>query len=568
MKYLNKIFFILGNRSKKLYFFVLGSIFSSFLDIIGIGLLLPLLQRLNKNNSESTTNFFEVFLFKHGIKEHEIILAYCFIILFVSIFKFIFAIFIQYNILKFSYNEHHHLLIKLFKKFIYSDYSTFFESNTANLVQTINVESSIFTNKALIPLLKIVSESLVIITLTSVLIIKEPFIVLMMIIMLSTIVIIYDKILKNRTIGYGIDFSNSSELILKDISQIIKGIREIKMFNKELFFINRVITNSNKYSNAGTKYNTYIGIPRFLFELSLILFIITLIIFLNNYTHDVNPINKISLVALIALRLIPSFSQISSSINQLRFSNNTVNYLFDILIKSDEKRIISNNLSKEFKFESISLQNISYTYPSRTSYAINNINFKINFGESIGIIGESGSGKSTFANVLMGFITPNSGNIILNNLILTDTSILNQHVSYIPQDIFILDSTLLENLTFGNQNDDIDLVKLDEILNQLKLKDLVDSLPNGLYTQLGQDGLKISGGQKQRIGIARSLYNKRQLIIMDESTSSLDESTQSQIQNLITSLKGITTLIIISHRKSILKDCDRIVEFNNATIIN
>ena len=165
---------------------------------IRLGLLLPLLQRLNKNNSESTTNFFEVFLFKHGIKEHEIILAYCFIILFVSIFKFIFAIFIQYNILKFSSNEHHHLLIKLFKKFIYSDYSTFFESNTANLVQTINVESSIFTNKALIPLLKIVSESLVIITLTSVLIIKEPFIVLMMIIMLSTIVIIYDTILKNR----------------------------------------------------------------------------------------------------------------------------------------------------------------------------------------------------------------------------------------------------------------------------------------------------------------------------------------------------------------------------------
>jgi ABC-type multidrug transport system fused ATPase/permease subunit len=284
-----------------------------------------------------------------------------------------------------------------------------------------------------------------------------------------------------------------------------------------------------------------------------------------------NTFSVMSIFGVSAVRLIPAFNIIIQSLTTLRYSKSAVNSIYNDFIELNikDKKHHYNNKKENYQnsFESLELCNISYKYPNKKSYALKNINIKILNGQSIGIVGSSGSGKTTLIDVLLCLLKPKQGQIILNGNIAFDNQDLMNHFAYLPQQIFIINDTIKKNIALGIDEQYIDDNLVLESLKNARLYELIESFPLGINTILGENGVGLSGGQRQRIALARAFYHNRDVIVMDESTSALDNETEKEIVENIQLFKGKKTLIIIAHRLSTLKYCDVIFELENGEII-
>jgi ABC-type multidrug transport system fused ATPase/permease subunit len=280
----------------------------------------------------------------------------------------------------------------------------------------------------------------------------------------------------------------------------------------------------------------------------------------------------LAVFALAAFRLLPSANRILSSANALRFAESVVTNLYEEMMMLAPKELETAKPDIQppcITFQQdIELNNVSYQYPKSKNFSISNINLTISKGESVGVVGKSGSGKSTLSNLILGLLHPTKGIINVDGVGI-DQNIKGWQsiIGYVQQDIFLLDASVKQNIAFGESSEEIDNDKLTNAIKEAQLLELIESLPDGLNTQLGERGLRISGGQKQRIGIARALYRNAPILIFDEATSALDNETESEIVSAIRSLKGTRTMIVIAHRLSTIKHCDRIVELKNGQII-
>jgi ATP-binding cassette subfamily C protein len=268
-----------------------------------------------------------------------------------------------------------------------------------------------------------------------------------------------------------------------------------------------------------------------------------------------------------ALRLLPSINGVSSGLLQLRYGRDSVSRLYNDMKKMSSTKLINIDIadSKEVKFKNIELTNVSFAYPKTSNNVLNNITLKIKSRESVGIIGKSGSGKTTLVDLLLGLLEPQEG-VITYNDDKTISSILHSQVAYLPQQVFLIDDSLRNNIAMDSHN--ISESKILNAIKKSKLLELVEKLPNGLDTIIGERGVKLSGGQRQRVALARAFYHERSILVMDESTSALDDETEREIVSEIERLKGDKTLIIIAHRLSTLRNCDVIYKIENGRIVN
>jgi ABC-type bacteriocin/lantibiotic exporter with double-glycine peptidase domain len=252
----------------------------------------------------------------------------------------------------------------------------------------------------------------------------------------------------------------------------------------------------------------------------------------------------------------------------VKYGSVSIEFLSNELKKINGNRKIENNVNTSFNFsKAILIQNVSYSYPNSLTNAIDSVNLEITANSFIGIIGESGSGKSTFIDNLIGFLHPSSGIITIDNVdIHKSTSQWMSNIGYVPQTIHLSDSSLRNNIAFGLDDKDIDDDRIWEVLENVELANFVKSLSNGLSTNIGEQGSKLSGGQRQRIGIARALYRNPKLIILDEGTSALDVETEKSIVKSILKFKSNKTIIMIAHRHSTLTECDMVIEFKESKI--
>jgi ABC-type bacteriocin/lantibiotic exporter with double-glycine peptidase domain len=271
-----------------------------------------------------------------------------------------------------------------------------------------------------------------------------------------------------------------------------------------------------------------------------------------------------------AIRLFPTVNQIVSGISHIRFGRPIVSLLYKDLVGAENHHfdIEVNNLDEESSFKSIELRNVSFSYPSRDYKVINNLSIKINKGDSVGIIGPSGSGKTTLLDILLGLIEVDKGSVLFNEVDLNNHSRKwKSHVAYIPQNIFIIDDTISRNIALGVPDDLVDHAMLINSIRQSKLAELIEQMPEGVNTLLGESGIQLSGGQRQRVALARAFYHNREILVMDEATSALDSETESEIVNEIKLLKGNKTLIVIAHRLSTVKHCDYIYKIDKGKIV-
>ena len=347
-----------------------------------------------------------------------------------------------------------------------------------------------------------------------------------------------------------------SKLILESIGAIKNII--LNDLSKKLTDYYR---SENKVKAQYSSYHLTAGqLPRIYFELVAVFSIISFIMFLLYSGKDTDSlIITLTVFGAVAFKLLPSVNKIITNMQNIRYYRTALDNIYSETQELTRSVKILNNEQEGLSFNSsIEINNISFSY-DKESQLLNNLNFKINSGDLIGVYGKSGRGKSTLIDIITGLIKPQSGDILCDKVsIHNNIKSWQSIIGYVPQSVYLLDDTILKNIVF--EPNQLNSDKLNIVLHQSGLKDWVESLPNGLSTVVGDEGAKVSGGQKQRIGIASSLYKDSKILILDEPTSSLDIDTENSIINNIVQLKGEKTIILISHKMSIIERCDKIIK--------
>ena len=573
---ISKIVFLLGSDSSKVPSLVLYFIFLSSLDIIGLGLIVPYAALLIEQESSISSfliSFFKSYQFHISKKQLVILMG----ILIVTIFfiKGILSVIINRYILKFSANQGVRLSTFLMKSFQNMSYSDFTHRNSSEYVYSINVLTS-FYSLLVQAYLRIISETILILFIFLLLAYNNPQILFLLIIIVLGSILLYDLIFKKALIKYGKLRNIHSTNQIQAVNEGLSGFKEIRILGKENFFYKKIKFNAEQYAKFYIKSNLIVTSSRYFIEFILIFFIV-IIIMITIYSNieTVSLLSTLALFSAATIRLAPSANQIITSINSLRSGENSVDLLYDDISKLDKKvndfkqsNSKSNKIpSRLDKFRFIRLENISFTYKDAKKISINNINLKISRGESIGIIGPTGSGKTTLVDILLGLLKPNMGKLTYNDADFEDNIYQWQsQIAYLPQEIFIIDSTLRQNIILNNDTDFNDSKLFNNVIKKSNLEQMLKNLNSNSETIIGENGVRLSGGQRQRIALARAMFHERDVLILDEATSALDSKVEEKVINEIRNFKGNKTIIMIAHRLSTLKFCDKIYKIEDGKI--
>jgi ABC-type multidrug transport system fused ATPase/permease subunit len=568
IEFAKEIIYILGSDIRKIPLMLVFFIISSLLDIIGIGLVIPYISIML---DPSDTTYSKYFFFINTWQPDNLLIFIGIIMVIVFFFKMISAIGINKMILKFSYDKGAQLRANLMDYYQKALYIEHIKRNSASSKYTILMLSLQFAQGSMQAILRLFSEIFIVLAIFVLLAWNAGLILSVFVLIIGGILLIYNLYTRNKLINYGTYMDNNSKRLIQGIDEAIDGLKEIRILGKEAYFYNKVKSTAEGVANAGIKTAVIKTIPRFLLEFSVILFIVIFVsvsILLNSEMTHIAAL--LAMFGVATIRLVPSVNKIFSGIMQLNSNRNAVHLLYLDLksIKISPALEKRHNAVKHLEFRNITLNDVNYAYPGVDKNVLNDISLSINAGDSIGFIGESGSGKSTLIDLLLGFLEPDKGTLLFNGGLLSDNiDIWRENVAYLPQQIFLTDNTMRSNIALGIDSHKIDDRKIMRALDKSQLSNFVQTLPDGLNTMLGEKGVRLSGGQKQRIALARAFYHDRNVLVMDESTSALDDETESEIVEEIRQLKGIKTVIVIAHRLTTLKYCDQIYRLDNGKIV-
>jgi len=554
---------------KKTLMFIFFTFILVILETLSIGSLYPLLLGIFGNNTKVFNNdlFTLDFLQKYLDNTNQVFLISA-VILLMFLLKNSFIIFVVHWSQTFERNIKIRLKRHLLWSYLNNDYLFHVNSDSAKLVRNINTSTSTIMGAVRMSMTYI-NDFILFIFLLIFMITINPLIVIFIAILVSSISFIYFIFFKKMLIKYGkFTFEHEGES-LKRLMQSFSLIKEIKLFNKEKYFLNFFNSEEKLFQEFQRKAYIIRSYPRIFFEL---IFVIGILLFINiNVLGSSESISEIlpktALIGIILIRMIPSLNKIISSaqrINQFQKSNDEIiKELQDKTLIQKESYIEDDIVRENFKFEKISLENVSFSYDKKKEKIFDNFNLEIKKGNYIGIVGSSGSGKSTLIDILTGLLNTTDGKIKLNNEIAeVGTVQWKQIFGYVTQSVNLFNDTIYANIAFETDINKIDKLRLNDALKKSGLIRFVNKLDKGINTFVGEFGYKISGGEKQRLSIARALYKNSQILIFDESFNSLDDETKKIILDEIKKLSETKTIIIISHNVNDLKDCDKIIDLN------
>ena len=575
----NKLKILFNNKQIfKLYLIFFGGIFSTFFEVVGIGSI-PIFIMLITDIDFLTSkipNFISIDLI-YQIGQNKLIIIAAVALGLIFIFKNLYLFLLLFFQNKFIMQLRQSTTNKIFKYYINSPYLNHYKINPATYVRTIETDIS-GTFLVIGCYLHLFREILILIGIFLLLVFTDIFISFFSLLLLVLPVLIfyfyYRKTLKEKG---QMHVEKTGERI-KITNQSLGGIKETKILNKEKFFLDKFFKANQIIEKIIFFSNIISGTPRLFLEVSALIAITSICAILIMIGRPVDTIlPMISLLAVSTVRFIPALNIITSSLAAIRLRKYAIDLVIDLTKKANllsEKKKSEGVYKKDFSkneifSNNIKLKNISFNYETDKKIAVNNINIDIAKGKSVGLIGKSGSGKSTLVDIIIGLLEPSTGEIFIddNNIGVKKVSWQKQ-LGYVPQEVYLLDDTIRNNITFGIEKEEIDEKLLSDVIEKSQLKDLINSLSNKLDTLIGDRGARLSGGEKQRIGIARALYNKPKVIVFDEATSSLDVYNENKILKEIYENKKDKTLIIISHRNNTVKYCDLIYVMEDGKIID
>ncbi len=485
----------------------------------------------------------------------------------VFFFKTIFFIFLTYIRITFTNSINYSISKKLYQGYLNLDYIFHTMRNSTNLKQNIITEISGFT-ATIGSYLIIITEVFILTSVITFLLIYNFFTSLIVFGFLFFISYIIFKLTRYKIASWGSDRLLNMEKRFKVLEEGLNSIQEIYIFQKSNYFIKNFSRYLQKFLNSSRNFIVIQNLARPTFELLGIISVMALILNLIFQGNDISQlIATLGLFMAASLRLLPSLNKIVSEMQHLKFNIASVERVTDELntINKNNKILkIENRLNLE---KSIIVDQVTFFYPGTDKPALKDISFTINKGSKFGIKGSSGSGKTTLINLILTLIKPSKGEIRVDETALKTNNISwLKNIGYVSQNINLLDDTIEKNIAFGLEKDQIDQEKMNKAIDDSQLKSFMNSLKNGINTRIGEKGLLISGGQRQRIGIARALYNDPKLIILDESTNSLDLKTEKILMDTVYNLGKEKTIIVVSHRDSALERCDKSIVISNGKI--
>jgi len=571
-KYFSEIWQLLGDDRGKVVVLVSMFFVSSVFELLSISLLGPYIAIIV--SPDALNGVFGDVVPYIGLPQNRdnLLVSMGYILISLFLLKTIMVIWINKSIIHFCLQQQASLRSLLMSSYQSMSYVKYMQRNSSEYIYSIEQLTHQYSAQVLIPLLRTASDVIVGLLILALLAWQNLYALLLLVGLLLFTIVSYDLLFRRNLESYGEKSNKAATSIVQGIHEGMDGFKEVKILGKENFFYQMVCQGSQLYATYNTKLQIFSTSPRYLLELVLVTFVVLLIVITLSVGDDLlSLIPTLTMFGVAAVRLLPSVNTLTSSLMQLRYSRDTVSRLYHDhknIDKDGVHNVKQDGAVNKERFNNLKLDNVSFTYPGAQCKSLINISLDIRPGDSIGFIGPSGSGKTTLVDLLLGLIQPQSGTVTFN-----DKNLYQQlpqwfsQVAYLPQQIFLIDNTLRSNIALGVDSDEIDDDRINKAIIQAQLSELVDKLPQGMNTPIGEKGIRLSGGQRQRIALARAFYHERNVLVMDEATSALDNETENEIVNEIHKFKKEKTIIVIAHRLTTLKNCDCIYEIKDGQIV-
>lgn len=545
----------------KLIYILVFTFLNIFFELLGIGLIIPLLEiMLNYNENSFFLQYIENL--NLNINKDNLLFYILTLFFFSFILKNIITIYINYLLTDFRFSIMSNLSDKIYTDYLKKDFAFLRNSKKISLVKDIIEESSNVSQNIIFQFLNIISDSILIGSVIIFLFFTFTLETLYLSIYFFTMGIIYYYFVKKKLIKLGASRYDQLEKRYQSLLDGFSSFIQIKLSNKESNFLSKFKVFNKNFFKISLKYSVYQILPKYLFEISFAIFFILMIFIARQIEYSFNSlIILISVYAVAGLKLLPSISRIFVSIQSMSYAIPALEKFKQKLNNKNGNSVRNEKLiEKEIQFNQIlTIQNLNFSYPEKE--VLKNLNFEVTKGSIVGFKGPSGSGKSTLFYILLGLMKPSSGNIKIDSeeANLNSTSWMKK-IGYLGSNTYLLDETIKQNIIFSEDEENINIRMLENSIQFSELSKLIEDLPNGLDTYLGDDGTKISTGQKQRIGLARLFFSNKPIIFLDEATNSLDKSTEKKIFENLRLLDQNTTKFIISHDNANLDLCDKVID--------
>ena len=569
-----KLRYVFNRKDKmKLIGLAMLMIVGSILELLAVAVFNPFIEVLMQTSSIEDDSFLKL-LFAHihlnGIEQYLVVLSA--LIAVIYLVKNIYLSFLQNTILSFSYTTRMNLATRLLTTYMNEPYTFHLSKNIAEMQRCLQSDTSQFMS-LINSCLQLTVEMVTCLALAAYLFHTSHSITVVIGVLLLLCIGLFFMISKKVSSRLGRQNERYNAKLFQWINQSLGGIKELKILQREEYFIDSYKTNYKKLI-WGARVNELISaLPKYIVEtvamVGLVFAIIIKLLFGHGALETFIP--QIAVFAVAAFRLLPSVGRVNAYINSIMYNKASLDMIYDDLKEIDSEPVQEAEWQGEKENwifnKGVIVEHVTYHYPDSDVEVLHDISMEIPKGKTVALIGPSGAGKTTLADIILGLLPPTSGVVRMDqHNIYENLRSWREKLGYIPQTIYLSDDTIRNNIAFGIYQEQIDDNAIWKALEKAQLKEFVQGLENGLDTYVGDRGVRLSGGQRQRIGIARALYHDPEILVLDEATSALDSSTEQAVMESIESLQGLKTMIIIAHRLTTIKNADLVYEVSGGNV--
>ena len=545
-------------------------VITSITEVVSIGAVIPFLGVLTAPDQVFTHHLTQPFIEYFQIASpDQLILPLAIIFGFTALLAGATRLLLAWLSIRLAFLTGSDLSINIYKRTLFQPYSVHISRNSSELINAIATKSHAVVYQTLLPVLTIVSSLLILIAILAVLFSIASEMALMALVGFSGVYGAIIFLTRKRLLINGQRVAKDSTLVIKTLQEGLGGIRDIIIDNSQNSYCDIYQNIELRLRKAQGEIEFIASSPRFLMEsFGMLLIAIIAYIQITRSGNISTVIPLLGVLALSAQRLLPVLQQLYAALSNIRGSKASLEETIGFLAQPFPSNHSKNNV-ESLQFEkTIEIHNLSFRYNMHDKLILDNANLLIRKGEKVGFIGETGCGKSTILDIVMGLLSQTGGNLKVDGITLTNDLMpaWQKHITHVPQAVFLADTTIIENIAFGIDKQNIDYKRVVQVAEQSHISEFINNLPSGFETIVGERGVKISGGQRQRIGIARALYKQADVMVFDEATSALDERTEKEVMRSIDTIERGITILIIAHRISTLKNCNKIVQVSNKSL--
>ena len=560
------------NRTQKIKFVVLFCMLfaGSVLELMGVSLILPFVQLVMDTDGTDNALFQWFGRLVGAESKRELLIWLGLLLIAVYLIKNTYLLFAKYVQLRFVFNNRLELSGRLMRNYMKKPYPFHLEKNSSEILRSVTSDVNNLY-ELVMDVIDLVSNLLIIAMLAVYLLYTDVVITLVVAALLGLCSYFYFAIMRKRTVDYGKQNQIYNGKMIQAVNQALGGIKEIKVLARENYFVRAYEENGRYYASSLKKSQFYRNAPKYLIETVCVCGVLATILIKLQMGADVQElVPQLSVFAMAAFRLLPSVNQVNNLLNGILFLKPSIDRIYEDLQEAGAKK---NERPPERDYrrlpaaDAVRFEHVTFRYPGTEKEILSDLSVELPLKKSIGFVGSSGAGKTTFMDLLLGLLTPDQGRICYGDSDIRDYPDAWGHkLGYIPQSIYLADDTIRRNVAFGIPDSEISEAKVRRALEEAQLLEFVDGLDDGLDTMVGESGVRLSGGQRQRIGIARALYQQPEILVLDEATSALDTETEQAVMEAVERFRGRCTLLMIAHRTSTLENCDQIYRLEDGKL--